>query len=512
MFTTDKPEMSKTLPRQTRNSFSFKQLLLSPPCRACMCSGFLFFAGVMFGVYMDAYFLTDGLLGRPERVAEKSRLGLSIKKDLSIQFRDYIPRLIFIDVSFGPSCSLELFMETYPDAYKYTTYAFLADKSYAELYAKFNKINIFAGYVPSTADNNATSLKLFSEDESQGDVNVVAIDFPMWLKDNVHMDEYVIVKMTTTSQNEEQIARKLVQTGAVEWIDKYYTTSSDDTSLGIIRERFSVRNLEVLFWETDQFTYSDFDGVNPVKPAREFDVKVSECLVNNNSDKFALILYLSDVNQFSLSALRLLSRLSAHYLMKLPVTVLFPLHFLQSATHCNRLSSLKKELSLGLFFKPSTLSLPATEDDLAKKNYIRNKLISAEHCFTRGNATVEYALSSVDIVKSYSGTNTDVLWKKEHPPSADKLGKDDKSLWELHTKYKLLKEQVSERMYTVLSNVIDITPRPGQLEVRLPMQDLNGALLAFDISVEGTDASLLQLIKSHVSDLLPINECVTEME
>lgn len=512
MSTQDKMEVGRGLSREkSRSGLSFKQWLVSPPCRLFMCTGFFFFAGVMFGVYMDVYFMADGLFGRPPRAALNSRPGLGIKKDLGIQFRDYIPRFIFIDVSLGPPHSLDLFMETYPEAQKYTIYAFIADKSFVPLYAKFKKIQLLRGIVPSTSNQTETSLATFVQTEADEDINITTVDFSAWLKDTVHMDEYVIVKMTTTPGNEEQVARRLVKTGAIEWIDKYYSTSTDDTTVGIMEEEFSVRNLEVLFWETDQFTYSDFDDLNPIKLTREVDVdvKVSECSVDTDSRKFALVLYISEVNQFSMAALRLLSQSASQHLVRLPVTVLFPLQLLHSPTLCVKLSSLKKEMSLGLYIKSSSLSIPNTDSDhdKIKQNYVRNKLVSAERCFSRGNATVDYTLSSFDIVTSKGG-NTDLSWRKDQAKTADTNRKEDMGVRELHAKYRLLKEAMGHRMYTVLSNVFDVTPKFRDSTVPLLSHQVNGALLGFDISQEGTDAALLHLLTSHISDMIPLDECV----
>ena len=467
-----------------------------------MCVGLLFSVGVLFGAYLGGYFVPDShaiLSRKPARgvdaATEGGRPGLSIKKDLSIQFRDYIPRHVFIDVSLGPPRSLDLFMETYPDAHKYTLYTFLADNSYQALYAKFPKLNLYPGTVPSTTQKAKTMVVSAGGQLSGANrsLPITTINFSAWLKDNVHPDEYVIVKLSTDPQNEEQIVRQLVASEAMEWIDKFYTTSSDTDVVQIAMERFSTRGHEVFLWDDEKYTYSDFDDVNPVINRKQ-SLRISECWVTNDMDThFAVLLYSSKLNKYSAATLSLLRKLSDKHATRLPVTVFLPIDYVDSKSLCQGLLSLGRQVELGLYLLDSSFSAVRSDDAEERKNRIRNKLVCAEHCLSHGNSTLEdvYTLSRAAMLQS----------------EIQRSGKKVKTQLE---DYKLVKEVASDRMYTIMSDVYDVTAMAGKTRIDFPkvVDESHGGLLAMDISVQDTDTAVLQLLTSHISSLIPMSKCV----
>ena len=506
-------EKSRQLSRQSsaaslqRGSF-VRYALTSPRCRLCLCVGVVFSAGILCGAYLSGYFLDrDGGLfsRRPARGVDtgtkKERPGLSIKKDLSIQFRDYIPRHVFIDVSVGPPHSLELFLETYPDAHKYTLYAFLADSAYQALYSKFPKLSLYPGTVPSTTQKSTTMVISTGGQRSAANhsLPISTLNFSTWLKDNVHPDEYVIVKLTTDPKNEEEIVRQLVTSEALEWIDKFYTTSSDPDVVEIAKERFSTRGLSVFLWDDEKYTYSDFDDVNPT--SREQGLKISDCQVENNTRTyFTMLLYLSKVNKYSSASLSLLRKLLDEHANKHPVTLLtlfLPTDYVESRSLCEGLLSLGRQMELGLYLHDSSFSAIRSGDAEEQQNRIRNKLVYAEHCFAAGNTTLDYTLSKAKMLKL----------ETQHS-HAKHSGKKDEALLEDNM---LLKKIISDRKYTIISDVYDMTPVLEETRIdfsKVIEESSSGSLLAMDISAQGTDTALLQLLTSHTSSLVPLSKCV----
>ena len=499
-------EKSRPLSRQSsvtslRRSSCIKHVLISPPCRLCMYVGIVFSAGILLGAYLGRYFPDRGglLSGRPARGVvtemEEGRPGLSIKKDLSIQFRDYIPRHVFIDVSTGPPNSLELFLETYPDAHKYTLYAFLADDTYKALYSQFPKLSLYPRTVPSTTQKSTTMvISTGQHSGANSSLSISTVDFSSWLMDKVHPDEFVIVKLTTDPKNEEQIVRQLVTTGAVEWIDKFYTTSSNTDVIEIAKERFSTRGYSVFLWDDEKYTYSDFDDVNP-KTERQESIRISDCQVEAKpSTHFAMLLYFSTVNKYSSAALRLLGELSDKHTTKLPVTLFLTVDYLDSRSQCAELLSLGKQMELGLYLPDSSIAAVRSKDVEVLQNQIRNKLVYMEHCFADGNSTLDYILSKANLDAQHSQTKCS--------------GKKDEGLVEYG---RLVKEVISTRRYTIMGNVYEVAPVAGETRIdfmKVTEDSANGSLLAMDISTQGTDVILLQLLTSHRSSLFPLSKCV----
>ncbi|XP_052099001.1 uncharacterized protein LOC127733725 [Mytilus californianus] len=236
----------------------------------------------------------------------ESRPGLSIKKDLSIQFSDYLPRNIFITTGnwYRQRESIKLFLQTYPDAAMYHLYSFLEEDSHKPFFVAFDKINIVQSKILS--DSNETISKHISRFGSESiRKNLSSIDFGAWLIDTFHQDDYVIVRME--SENETAIARRLGKIGALDWIDKYYTTSSENDTLSVYHEVFRKMNIPLFIWNDDENTYSDFDELNGHKgPPRPTNI-ILDCGYYEN---FLFVMYVPLVSKQAIYAVEVLKAFS----------------------------------------------------------------------------------------------------------------------------------------------------------------------------------------------------------
>lgn len=237
-----------------------------------------------------------------------SRSGISIKKDLSIQLRDYLPRNVFITTGnwYRQRESIKLFLQTYPDAATYHLYSFLEDDSHNPFFVAFDKnlMNIVQSRILS--DANETISKHISKFGSESiRKNLSSIDFGAWLIDTFHQDDYIIVRME--SENETAIARRLRKIGALDWIDKYYTTSRENSTLSVYHEVFRKMNIPLFIWNDDENTYSDFDELNGHKePPRATNI-ILDCGYYEN---FLFVMYVPLVSKQAIYALEVLQAFS----------------------------------------------------------------------------------------------------------------------------------------------------------------------------------------------------------
>ncbi|KAK7465963.1 hypothetical protein BaRGS_00037501 [Batillaria attramentaria] len=487
-----------------RHKCAMQYILLSPACRLCLCISLIFGTGFIVGMLLNEHLLssspttrlsTFGKLGPTVEVSpssEKARAGSSVKKDLKFQVKDYIPRHVFINCAAGPPWSLELFLETYPDSFRYDLYTFLADASYKRLYDKFENLKLFSATVLSSANN--TTMLDFPDMEKPGktvSTPVVHINFSAWLKDTFHRDDHIVVKLCAYPQNVNLLINSLVEAGALEWINKLYLSSAYSLSelMQNDEDKFDALTNKVYLWDDDTYTYSDFDAINQPDSAEEETVEVKECQGDDGSE-FAVLLYMSSVNQHSRDTLSLLSKISNQLPFELPITLFLPPEFLESEPSCGNLSSLGSKMELGFYFSIYfTSSVNEFMDNQKLFNILRNRLVHAEHCFKYAELIMTYVLPDYVMHQSF-------------------LPKEGKSA-ETPEGTKQYKRVLYERGYAVMVGAKDMT----QL-VELPMEDLTQAvanaksgLMAVDISVQGTDAFLLRMLRAHMTSLIPAHEC-----
>lgn len=251
------------------------------------------------------------------------REGISIKKDMSIQFRTHQSKNYFINVGGTYPKSIELFLQTYPASELFSLVSFLPDETYAPFYDAFDDHQLISPAWISATDENEEQVTLqpFGEDETM--VTVPVVDLAAWLQNNTHPDDFVVVKMDIPEDEEQALMTKLVHTEAVEWIDKYYTTFPENQhhKLQTISE---VYGLQIFGWDEMNETFSDFNDVNPVKVPPGAGFVKKDCRSSNSTDMFALFLYVKDLSVKSLRALKILVAYNSETDERLDVGVFLP--------------------------------------------------------------------------------------------------------------------------------------------------------------------------------------------
>lgn len=504
---------STSLSRQSsinnpRRSSPVLYLFLSPYFKKFLCVGLFFSCGMIAGVFLREYVL-DGISSRSifyqhnrpnndvskqishELQRDEGRPGLSIKKDLSIQFRDYLPRRIFINTAENVPYSLDLFLQTYPDAHKYHVYTFLADKAYSPLYTKYSNHVLFSGASFSSSE----SIIMMDFAVSLGDYNrkkvnssVALVDMLTWLQDNVHVDDYVVVKLSTDPENEKRIAERLTSFTSPDWIDKLYTTTTEDNLFYFIREQFQVYGHHVYRWNDDLLTYSDFEVINPSKFSPKDGILVKEACGDKNKTQFTAFLYAPHV-QFSLNGtLSLLHIMSEKIKGQLPVTLFLPPAYFESTTMCQQLSRLQKSVEIGLYLQETLFHITETMNLERQQNLVRNFLVSVEHCFEQSNLTLKFVLPSSAFISQE---------KERSKLKSKSINK--------------VKQVLKERFYTIVNNVQDVEPSAIIKGEHSFWQDfgnsINNRLIALDVTRPGCDTAVLSLLSAHVSSIIPLNAC-----
>lgn len=234
------------------------------------------------------------------------REGISIKKDMSIQFRDYKPKNYFINIGGTYPKSIEIFLQTYPASEFFSLVSFIPDESYAPFYSAFvDHLLITPAWISASEEpREEVNLQPFGEEEETL-MAVPVVDFALWLQNNTHPDDFVIVKMDVPNDEEEALMKKLVHTEAVEWIDKYYTTFPEN-QLNKLQAISELYGLQIFGWDEQNETFSDFEDVNPLKVPPGAGFVKRDCKSSNSSDSFGLFLYLNDVSVRSIRTLSML--------------------------------------------------------------------------------------------------------------------------------------------------------------------------------------------------------------
>lgn len=297
-----------------------------------------------------------------------SRTGLSIKKDMSIQFRDYLPKHIFITTGswYQQKKSLELFLKTYPNAKDYYLYCFLLDSSERHFFTPIKKITIIEGQVIS--DTNTTfekRVKRFGKPDVVK--NVSSIDFGAWLMDTFHQDDYIIVRMD--SADEVAIARRLHKTGALDWIDKYYTSTTDNSTFSKVLTVLKEMNALPYIWTNEEMTYDDLNNLTSIDESLTTTSVFKTC---GYYDQFIVVFYVPFVNEQAIYSLEVMKSFATQVFLK--TAVFLSTNFV--LTQKELTESLIHLINVGVFLENKT-----KEDSVPLFNTIRNDFIEVRRIF-----------------------------------------------------------------------------------------------------------------------------------
>ena len=344
--------------------------------------------GVACGVIVGYLFIPPSLTtvkqlrARPKPHVERNihdppseRPGKSIKKDMSVQFREYIPKKIFLNIENTYSKSVDLFLDTYPHADDYVIYTFLLDNSYDAFYNVYRNHSLISPVLVNGSDQrNETKQFSFFDNSLNATISreIPSLDIASWIKTNTKQDDYVLMKVS--SNDELAILEKLASSGAIEWVDKYYTTQWNDTVIQIYEDALASFSVKVYSWDAANGTYSDFDDVNPTHiPPVGAEIR-SSCVDAEQPDKLAILFYADAISKELKRTLLILKNIVKE---RSTIGLFLPIDFLGEDL----------DLSSHLF----TLfhgGIYITNDDFITSNntdkeyfHIRNKIVKGSHIF-----------------------------------------------------------------------------------------------------------------------------------
>lgn len=301
----------------------------------------------------------------------KERDGSEIKKDMSVQFRDYVPKKVFLNCGGTYPVTLDLFLHTYPNAQKYDMYTFLPDESYALFYQTYKRHTLYTPVIVSTQKTSIESTNNgFASMVEQRDT-IDTLDLPSWILANLHQDDYVILKLD--SQFETDIVKSLSSKDAIEWVDKFYTTSNENKILAVYRKNLGKFNKDVYIWNNSAQTYSDFDAMNPPGIPHGMGAVMSQCVDPTESEKFGLFLF---AEQFTSHVNQTLNKLIMYAgERKVGVTIFLPLESYRSISSLT-MRGLAETFTIGLFIGVNNVRTNQTEDN-SEFNRYRNMYVES---------------------------------------------------------------------------------------------------------------------------------------
>ncbi|XP_021361242.1 uncharacterized protein LOC110455433 [Mizuhopecten yessoensis] len=322
----------------------------------------------------------------------KERDGVEIKKDMSVQFRDYVPRKVFVNCGGTFPVTLDLFLNTYPDAHKYDLYTFLPDESYSLFYQTYKRHTL---YTPSIVSEENTTVEStnngFASMVEQRDM-IDTVDLPSWILTNLHQDDYVILKLD--SKFEKVIVKNIGSKNAIEWIDKFYTTSEDNETIAAYRDELGKFNKQISFWDNSALTYSDFDTVNPPSIPKGLGTVLSQCVDPTESEKFGLFLFSEQFTKHVNQTVNLLITYAGE--RKVGVSVFLPRDFFRSIPS-RSLRELSEIVTLGLFIGKENQTgdgTNTTEEDNEFNTYRNIYVEAASQVHHHTESTLQYVMVS----------------------------------------------------------------------------------------------------------------------
>ncbi|XP_046360631.2 uncharacterized protein LOC124138138 [Haliotis rufescens] len=483
-------ENSGKVSLRRQSSFSRQPVLAVPMvgfarCKKIVCIGVFFAAGVLCGHIFTLLANRSGMSSahteheqpaakRAALIAEAEKRGaeealLSRKKDMSLQFRDYQPRHIFINCGGTFPKNVDLFIDTYPSSHKFVIFSFIPDATYAPLYSVYPSHTLVS---PAACDsaNGSTRMELKSVTGESRQRSVPTVDIGQWVKDNTHTDEHIVLKIDASVDVEKSIAKRLAETSAIEWVNKFYTATKDQGVVDFYHKEFQKRGEEVMTWDEVNGTYGDYKGINPTRNPPSGNSIVKEC-GNAKLKQFPLFLYAAETTPALNRTLTLLKTLSESRSRRLPVALFLPTSFIK--TYRLLLESLFSNMDGGLYINQTVPLTGKEEEDDVIFSPIRNQVVAAENRFSSVGLILQNVLAG----------------KAVQSPVVEKL--------------------VRERHYNIFVKVLEIqqNQNDGASPIKIPtITDYEAPVL--DISRPGTEASVLFLLNRYSKDILPLTECL----
>ncbi|KAL3863164.1 hypothetical protein ACJMK2_004933 [Sinanodonta woodiana] len=421
-------------------------------------------------VYPMSSFIHNGskdLTRSGHRPRMEGRSGLSIKKDLSIQFRNYTTRKVFLNCGGTYPWTVDLFLDTYPAANEFEIITFLPDKTYAIMYYDFPNHTIHAPVVVST--RNGTEMKNIKGFGYGAAVTeeISFLDIGQWIKDVFHEDDHVVLKLE--SDHEKEIINYIVKIDAVEHIDKYYSATKNLDILDHAKGKFKVKGIPVEYWDSKAGNYGDFDKHNPTRIPGGGEY-IKSCKIKSKPENFVLMLYASYPSTRVIRAINMLQRFfkgSQH-----PVTVFLPVSYFHN--YISESHIIFESCNVGLFI-PDDKNF--TQDVLGGYCWMRNLAVVAQRRFDTFQKVVQYLL----IPEGMSEV------------SVQKLVNDRK-----FTVFKASRE---------ISGLIRKTEGGKTLTINDFRQNAE-EYLTIDLTKEGADYLALYMVRRFAPRLSPLSDCL----
>ena len=483
MGTTNVKMEAKKISLSRQASFSSRSAIAGlGQWKRLLCLVVLFIVGLVCGHFIHAAFLPRQQMAavrsgkplavrQPRHQSESSagRPGQSIKKDFSVQFRDYIPRLIFINCGGTLPKSVTLFLDTFPNSRQFVMFSFVSDDTVSPLYAQFSNHQLFTPLV-CAAFNGSISIEIsrFASNVT-ANVTLPSVDIASWIQNSTHPDEHIILKLDTGPSMEKAIVERLVKTGAIEWIDQFYTTTTRQDVVQFDRQQFSTRSQDVLLWDDDG-NYSDFLKQNaPKNPPLRTNV-IKEC-ANATKGYHAIFLYASKISYNLNITLALLTELRKTFPNKLPMELFLPYDYV--LCYPEHLESIFDVINTGAYVG-GTHKVGDNVTENTTYLQLRNQLVTIENRFSDAKRPLQNVLARGGIDKT------------------------------------ILTKLISERNYNVFVGTVDITNIRWENIQQMPelpnIPDLR--ILSIDISEPNSELLVLHLFRQRGYKILPLADCL----
>ena len=325
-------------------------------------------------------------------IASKKSVKKEIKK--STKEKERLPIKVLINCGGTYPTTLNLFLSTYPKFWEYKIYTFLPDPSYKILYEKFSNHTLFTPMIASYLNTSETTEVGGFASMVQTQSDVTTIDITHWIKTNFQEDDHIILKLDT-GQKEEGIIQKIGSSGAVKWIDKFYTTAADSHTMNIYADALhKERNKKVNIWDNHGQTYSDFNVMNPVDIPPGGNTIIDTCSnMQGGDEQFALLLYAQHLSTEVHAAIQ--SILSYANNRRVAISLFLPVDFFK--TNAGLVTTLFRKFSVGVFIPTSyhkTANNVSTE--VTEFIHYRNLLVEAVHTvkhITRSMETLQFIMT-----------------------------------------------------------------------------------------------------------------------
>jgi FkbM family methyltransferase len=141
-------------------------------------------------------------------------------------------RRVFIDCGGHQATSVRFFKAVYPDAESYEIYSFEANPNFRRYFEEHNEVkmhNVAVWTVDGeikfySNDGGASSVikekaKLGGFDKNK--LSVPCIDFSGWIKNNIDITDYVVLKMDIEGA-EYDVLDRMVDQGTIDYVDRLY--------------------------------------------------------------------------------------------------------------------------------------------------------------------------------------------------------------------------------------------------------------------------------------------------